>query len=256
MLNDLQLISGVDIPFVEAQIIIHQPTIKEIAFIGEDNFFYGCELLKFSKDMLNVKDKNSLDNYSDFDILMSIMENKDKNESIQKSIECAYLVLNLIFPGYVAQIMNYTLVLTKENEPVHIINNKNFDTFKQILSDMFNLQVDSTVSNDYSPSGALAQKIADKLKKRHQKLAEQKGGNGQKITVFSRYISILTVGEHKDMNSFMNYTVYQLLDEFKRFSLKEQYDMYIKAKLQGAKDLKEVEDWMKDIHTPDTSNMI
>ena len=45
----------------------------------------------------------------------------------------------------------------------------------------------------------------------------------------------------------MNYTVYQLLDEFQRFELKMAYDMFIKARLAGAKDLKEPKDWMKDI---------
>ena len=39
MLNDLLLLSGNDIPFEQAQISIHQPTIKEIAYIGEENFF-------------------------------------------------------------------------------------------------------------------------------------------------------------------------------------------------------------------------
>ena len=46
MLNDLLLLSKNDIPFIGAQINIHQPTIKEIALIGEDNFFSGCEMLK------------------------------------------------------------------------------------------------------------------------------------------------------------------------------------------------------------------
>ena len=50
------------------------------------------------------------------------------------------------------------------------------------------------------------------------------------------------------MNSFMKYTVYQLFDEFQRFELKMGYDIYFKAQLAGAKDLKEPEDWMKDIH--------
>jgi len=49
MINDLLLLSGNDIPFVEAQISIHQPTLKEISFIGEDIFFIGCEFLNFSK---------------------------------------------------------------------------------------------------------------------------------------------------------------------------------------------------------------
>ena len=39
MLNDLLLLSGNDIPFIEAQVNIHQPSIKEIAYIGEESFF-------------------------------------------------------------------------------------------------------------------------------------------------------------------------------------------------------------------------
>ena len=44
------------------------------------------------------------------------------------------------------------------------------------------------------------------------------------------------------------YTLYQLFEQQKRFSLKEQNDIYLKAKLAGAKDLKEIDNWMDDIH--------
>ena len=44
MLNDLLLLSGNDIPFLEAQVNIHQPSIKEIAYIGEESFFIGLAL--------------------------------------------------------------------------------------------------------------------------------------------------------------------------------------------------------------------
>ena len=50
------------------------------------------------------------------------------------------------------------------------------------------------------------------------------------------------------MNSFMRYTVYQLFDEFKRYELKVNHDIYLQAKMAGAQNLKEVDDWMKDIH--------
>ena len=42
--------------------------------------------------------------------------------------------------------------------------------------------------------------------------------------------------------------VYQIFDTFNRYELKMNYDIYLQAKMAGAKDLKEVEDWMKDIH--------
>jgi hypothetical protein len=57
--------------------------------------------------------------------------------------------------------------------------------------------------------------LAEKFKERQKKLAELKKDNkneGQNVSILSRYISILSVGEQKDINSFMNYTVYQLFD--------------------------------------------
>lgn len=38
MKNELLYISGNDIPFEQAKVIIHQPTVKEIAYIGEKIF--------------------------------------------------------------------------------------------------------------------------------------------------------------------------------------------------------------------------
>lgn len=46
------------------------------------------------------------------------------------------------------------------------------------------------------------------------------------MSILSRYISILAVGERKDINDLMNYTIYQLMDEFNRFELKMRYDSW------------------------------
>ena len=50
------------------------------------------------------------------------------------------------------------------------------------------------------------------------------------------------------MNMLMNYTVYQLMDEYKRFNLKLQYDSWLKFKCAGATGMEDPEDWFKDIH--------
>ena len=41
----LALMTGVDIPIPECQITLHQPTIKEISMIGEEDFFIGVQCL-------------------------------------------------------------------------------------------------------------------------------------------------------------------------------------------------------------------
>ena len=241
--NELLLLSGNDIPFIEAQITIHQPTIKEIAYIGEEAFFTGCELINFSKNILPEQDKVNLEDKTNFDILIAIL--RERNAVMQRNRNCVEMVLALIFPWYTIDITSDAIVLEKEEER-HLINNDNFETFKTIFNMMFSFSKDET--RDYNPSGDLAKQIAEKLKKRHQKLAELKEGK-KKIDILSRYVSILAVGEHKDMNSLLNLSVYQLFDEFERFKLKMSYDIYLQAKMAGAKDLKEIEDWMKDIHS-------
>ena len=214
MLDSLLLLSGNDIPFVKANLTIHNPTLKEIGYVGEENFLNGYQLLNVSKNFLPEQDKVNLDVISNFDILIAIL--RERNAVMQRNRNCVEMVLALIFPWYTIDITSDAIVLEKEEER-HLINNDNFETFKTIFNMMFSFSKDE--SRDYNPSGEVAKRIAEKLKQRHQKLAELKEGK-QKIDILSRYVSILAVGEHKDMNSLLNLSVYQLFDEFERFKLK------------------------------------
>jgi len=241
--NELLYLSGNDIPFTEAQVTIHQPTIKEIAYIGEEAFFIGCELINFSKNNLTEEDKLNLEDKTDFDILIAIL--RERNAVMQRNRNCVEMVLALVFPEYSFDFTNKEILL-KKNDEAYSINNKNFEQFKSIFNKMFDYK--KSIEDSYNPAGDMAKRIANKLKERHQRLAQEKHEQ-KKIDVFGRYISILTVGERKDMNSLMQYTVYQLNDEFTRYELKNSYDIHLKAQLAGAKDLKEAEDWMKDIHS-------
>ena len=249
--NQLLLLSGNDIPFIEAEVTIHQPTIKEIAYIGEEAFFTGCELINFSKDVLPEQDKIKLENYSNFDVLLAILE--ERNAVMQKNRNCLELLLALIFPWYTIEITKRNIKLSKEEEN-HYIDDSNFEVFKNIINEIFCYSKNST-KRDYNPAGDLAKKIIEKLKKRTQILSEIKKEENKKINFFGRYISILTVGENKDMNSLFQLSVYQLYDEYERFRLKTNSDLHIQVKLAGGNSEKEVEDWMKDIHAEKTDEM-
>lgn len=248
MITDLLLLSGNDIPFPEARVTIHQPTLKEIAYIGEEAFFIGCGFLDFSKKLLNSEDKTRLENYDDFDIFMSIVINKNKD--VQRSVEYAFLVLSLIFPLYEISVRDNLIVLTRDGQEF-FINKNNFKKFKEIISTMFSLKIGENAAEKYNPAGDMARRIAEKFKKRHEqlnKIAQAAIPEDQKrISILSRYISILAVGLQKDLNDLMQYTVYQLYDEFQRFQLKVQWDAYIQARMAGAKDLEEVDNWMIDL---------
>ena len=244
MLCELLLLSGNDIPFPAARVTIHQPTLKEIAFIGEESFFTGCGFLNFSKDLLLDVDKSNLENFSDFDIFMSIVINK--TPETKSSIDAAFLILDLIFPLYQVSVRENKIVL-KQNQEEYYLDNSNFNEFKIILAEMFNLNLGKRATEQYNPVGDMSRRIVEKFKKRHEilnKIDNDKKKSSQKIAILSRYASILAIGLQLSLTEIMTWTVYQLYDEFQRFQLKMQWDAYVQAKMAGAKDLEEVDNWM------------
>ena len=243
-MNNLLLLSGNDIPFEQAKIVIHQPKIKEIAFIGQKVFFTGCQYLNFSKNKLNQEDRIRLENFNDFEVLMTIIRNKNNNVGIW-----IQMILFLLFPEYKVAILPNSFLLSKDNQQ-YIIDQNNFIQFKNIVNKIFCLQ-ELLGKSKYNPKGPQARAIVQKLQQRHKKLAQLKGKDEQQVNIISLYISILSVGEHKDMNTLLNYTIYQLFDQFRRFRMKEEYDLYIQAKMAGAKDLDDVKHWMSDDNRSD-----
>lgn len=254
MLNELLLLSKNDIPFQQAEVVIHQPTIKQIGYIGQDSFYTGCGLLNFSKQDYSLQGNNNLENKSNFDILMSILQ--DKNPLSQQKKVCLEMLLVLIFPEYTVRILPKSIGLIKEDK-VYSINNKNFDTFQEIIKDMFRLREVFKTARQYNPGNARAERLAQQFRRYHQKLAKIKNrsGEGQNVTILSRYLSILAVGENKNINDLLDYSVYQLFDEFERYKLKYQFDAYRQMKIAGAKDLKEPKNWMEDLHSVDSDEL-
>lgn len=243
-MNNLSLLTGADIPFPEGRLVIHQPTIKEIGFIGENTFFLGCGFLSFSKDILNDVDKSRLEEIDDFNILMSIMIGKNIDANLKENVDSAQQVLLLLFPNN---------DITFEAEQIKIgegfINKNNFVKFKQILKEMFQLSFKNDgVQKEYKPADDAAAAIAEKLKKRHEKLAQLNGTDSHNIQIFGRYMSIISTYQGISYLDLAQYTVFQLYDIFSRIQLKMAYDMAIQAKMAGAKDVKNPEDWMKDLY--------
>jgi len=241
MLEELCLLSGNDIPFLAATINVHPPTIHEIAFIGEKNFFIGCQLLNISKELLKEEDKMSLTDKDNFDILMSIVCSEDENS---QQI-CALMVLSLIFPLHNPSFELDGIHLDNETEHI-VIGKEIFPEFQNILVQIFCLN--EAKSNDYKPKNEAAKRIAEKLKKGREKAEVAKGHDTNKIAVFSRYVSILAIGLQMDLKVLFSHTVYQLYDEFKRFQLNHSFGIDLQARMAGATDLDEIDNWMDDIH--------
>lgn len=245
-MNNLSLLTGAEIPFPEGRLIIHQPRLQEIGYIGEDTFFLGCSFLSFSKDALNDKDKVRLIQIDDFNILMSIMNDQNIGNELRQSIDSAYAVLVLLFPTQSIVVDKEQITIGEEG----FINKNNFAQFKAVLKEIFQLSFKTdNVQTDFNPADDKAAAIVAKLKQRHAQLSKLNGGDGKTIQIFGRYMSIISAYSGISLVDLSQYTVFQLYDAFNRMQLKIESDIAFEAKLAGASDVKNPENWMKDLYT-------
>lgn len=237
----LALMCGSDIPIPECQLTVHQPTLNEIALIGENDFFMGIQTLCVSKNMIN-QGETLLANTSNFQIFMTIMQEKetlDKKQAVQQ-------LFPLLFPKQQLLLTPRSVIL-KDSNGSSTIDENNFDAFQRVISQIFCINSSPMNTQTFNPGDRKAKEIADKLTRARQRVAAQKSdGEG---SVFAQYISTLTVGLNSmSIIDCKNLTMYQLFDLIERYMLYTNWDLDVKSRLAGGKPETQVDNWMKNIH--------
>lgn len=237
----LALMCGTDIPVPELQTTIHQPTIKEISYIGEQEFFIGLQTLSINKNML-AKGNSVLESTTNFQIFMTIMkeqETKDKKDAVIN-------LFQLVFPGSQVIFTPMSVLLNKEGQQT-LIDKNNFDILQEIIKQIFCVNSGPMDQATFNPADEKAREIAEKLMRGRQRVAEQKGETNS--SAFGRYLSILTIGLNAmPLSEAMNLTMYQMYDLVERYTLYLNWDLDIRTRLAGGKPDSKPDDWMKNIH--------
>jgi len=238
----LALMTGAPIPIPECQITVHQPTIEEISYMGEDDFFIGVQTLTLHKSMF-VKEggKDVLDNISNFQIFMMVMSEK---ETVDKKVATIDL-LSLLFPGYKPLLTPQSLIFNKGDQTV-IIDENNFDNLQEVLRLVFCANQGAMDQQAFNPANEQAREIAEKLMRGRQRVAAQNGSSN--ASIFSQYLSTLSIGLQLDINVLKKVTMFQIYDLMERYVLHLNWDLDVRTRLAGGKPDSQPDNWMKNIH--------
>lgn len=247
-MDTIQLISGIDIPILELQTSIHQPSIKEISFIGETTYFLVLQLFSINKDMViasNPQGASGLKSLSNFEIFMMLIRDPQMASKQQDILA----VLSILFPDYTPQLLPRS-IFCKSNSKEHsfTLDENTYDSFRTVVAQIGCL--DNSISGQnggFNPRGKKAAEIAAKLMRGRQRSA--KGGSKNTGGILARYVSILTIAiPSMSLNDCLNLTIFQLYDLMERYSLHLNWDIDMRSRLAGAKPDKEPDDWMKNLH--------
>lgn len=237
----LILMCGTDYPVPECQLVIHQPSIKEIALIGESDFFTGIQCLCLNKSMF-VKDETLLRDTNNFQIFMTIMSEQvtiDKKIAVQQ-------VCTLLFPKYKLIFTPMSMLFSGDGQTI-VIDENNFEFLQSAISDITCMKTGPMDQTTFNPADARAREIAEKLMRGRQRVAAQKGESN--TSIFTQYLSILTIGiGSMSLHDLKELTIFQLYDLVERYMLYVNWDMDVRCRLAGGKPDSQPDNWMKTIH--------
>ena len=247
-IDSLTLISGIDVPIPEIGVNIHQPTIREIAYIGEKSFYEAAQTIIIQKENfinglenITQEDKTALSQMSNFEIFLKLVEaNPLSSTKVQ-------MLLSLLFPDFNSSIEERFIFLVNPKEQKNIlINDSNFEILQEVITTILCLQSGNT-KEEFNPQGDRAREIAEKIKRGRERAARLKGEKRQQSSFLSKYISGLGIGTNTlNIHNVLDLTLYQLLNQLERYGLYTQYNISIQAKIAGAEGVEDV-DWLKDI---------
>jgi hypothetical protein len=237
----LALMAGTDIPIPELQLTVHQPTIKEISYLGEITFFTGVQCICLYKSMF-TQDKDDLDKITNFQIFMTIMNSKEAVDKKNAVLD----LLKLLFPDYTVLLTPMSLIFQKGEESI-VVDDETFEFLQKTLREIFCAKTGPMDQQAFNPANDKAREIAEKIMRGRERVAAQQGSENS--SVFSRYLSMLTVGlSSMSLLDLINTTMFQLYDLVERYVLFMNWDIDVRTRLAGGKPDSQPDNWMKNIH--------
>lgn len=205
------LINGTDIPVPECQLVLHQPKLEEISYMGESDFFTGVQTLCLYKSMF-IEDKNVLEEVSNFQIFMTVMQEKETADKKRNVVD----LMSILLPTKKVLFTPMSMIIQGDGESI-TVDESNFDNLQNVLREIFCSKTGPMDQSAFNPVNDKAKEIAQKLMRGRQRVAQQKGSSTS--SVFCQYESILSVGLQLPITTFKNYTLFQLYDQFERYML-------------------------------------
>ena len=243
--NKLRLMCGIDIPVPQCQLALHQPRIKEIAMMGEKEYYIGAQVLCIDKSMYS-EDKNLLSETTNFQIFMTIMFEREVAD--KKAL--VFQLLNVLLPDFQVALTPRSIILKNRkvtDTPPVIIDESNFEYLQNALKDIFCFNSNNMSHDSYNPQGDKAKEIAAKLMRGRQRIAAEKGEDNSSSLV--QYTSVLAVGLNSmNLTDISELTMFQLYDLVQRYMLWVNWDLDVRTRLAGGSPDSSPDNWMKNIH--------
>ncbi len=237
-IDSLQMITGIDIPIPSLGITIKQPRMKEIALMGESNYFVALSISQVSRERLKIPNPE----ISNWMIFQQTLK-----QQLPGVVYPSLFMTNFfqLFLNEKVMIAPTAIVIEKSEGQFISIEGDSFDLFQEVIgkvggAELINKQ---DKKDEFRPANARAAEIAEKMKKAKQK-REAAMPKSKSDGFLERYIRSVVIATSNTLEDVNNMTIHQLNHLFQTYINYENYNLEVKSRLAGAKDDNKLIHWI------------
>lgn len=244
-LDDLQLMTGVDIPVPELKLSIRQPLIDEVALLTEQKYFLALSIFKANKKSLEI-DKEEVNNWMIF--------NETLNQTIEGIDNTKTFILNFL-RLFVPKInMGPRSLMIDAGDEIVNIEEGNFDLFQEVICEAGAAWLlNKHEGEDFNPINETAAAIAEKMKAARKRLAALNQTEGDGKGFLARYVKGVSAMTANSLQDTKKMTIYQLNEVMQMYLSWEGYELDVRSRLAGAKNEHKLVHWLMRKDQNDTT---
>lgn len=234
-IDELQLITGIDLPIEAFGITLHQPRVREIAMLGEQNYFIALSIFKMNKQQLKIESP---------DVTNWMIFQESLGQKID-GIKDVRALLGNFLQLFLTQKINIgprSLIIQTKDGLLNI-EPEQFDEFQELISEVGGASLLRPSEETYNPLNKRAAEIAEKMKKAHKRLAAMQPKSKSK-GFLARYVRAVAVATANSLSDVCDMTMLQLNTIMQTYLAYEAYDLDVKSRLAGAKTQDKLVHWI------------
>lgn len=233
--DELQLISGIDIPVESLGLTIHQPRVKEVAMLGEQNYFIALSVFRMTKENLKITSSE----VTNWMVLQESFKQQVDGVKNMRTLISNFLQLFMVSK---ATIGPRSIII---DSPQGLINiePEQFSELQEIIGEVGGASLLVPNEEQFKPLNKRAAEIAEKMKKARKRLSDQQP-KAKSQGFLSRYVKAVATVTANSLEEVNNMTILQLNELMQMYLAWEAYDLEIRSRLAGAKGDDKLVHWI------------
>lgn len=245
--DELRLLSGANIPIINLQQTLRQPTLNDIALFDQKKFFYCVSMFNSSdgKKMSEQieKEKGMKMELSDYESFKQMFFSDKNNIPLFNSF------FMLLFPNLKNIVWNQYQTTIEFEKDKKILDDVIFDELKYVILKITGMDK-ITEKKLFNPANDRASEIAEKIERHRRIVAKEKAnleGGKKEEDFLTNMISCMSAISGISINEIMSYTYYQLVKQYQRTLLLDSYHVQMSMSIMGGLKQEDIIDWQKNI---------